>query len=33
MRGDKPFVFSNMKTEDLPETIIDFIVEQGMLSA
>ena len=33
MRGDKPFVFSNMKTEDGLETIIDFIVEQGMLSA
>ena len=33
MRGDKPFVFSNMKTEDGLETIIDFIVEQGMFSA
>lgn len=31
MRGDKPFVFSNLKTGDGVGQIIDFIVEQGML--
>ncbi|MCG8421833.1 MAG: urease accessory protein UreG [Proteobacteria bacterium] len=31
MRGDKPFVFSNMKTGEGLETIIDFIVDRGML--
>lgn len=32
MRGDKPFVFSNLKDETGVETIVDFIVEQGMLA-
>lgn len=32
-RGDKPFVFSNLKTGDGLGQIVDFIVEQGMLSA
>ena len=33
MRGEKPFVFSNMKTgQGLPE-IVDFIVDRGMLRA
>ena len=32
MRGDKPFVFSNLKTEQGLGDIIDFIVEQGMLN-
>lgn len=31
MRGDKPFVFANMKTGEGVQTIIDFIVHQGML--
>ncbi|PWR00558.1 urease accessory protein UreG [Leucothrix pacifica] len=33
MRGDKPFVFANMKTGKGVQTIIDFIVHQGMLDA
>lgn len=32
MRGDKPFVFSNMKTGDGLDEIIDFIKEHGMLA-
>jgi len=32
MRGDKPFVFTNMKTGQGLETVIDFIVKQGMLT-
>ena len=33
MRGDKPFVFSNLKSgQGLPE-IIDFVVRQGMMGA
>ena len=31
MRGDKPFVFSNLKDGTGVATIIDFIVHQGML--
>lgn len=31
MRGDKPFVFSNMKTQQGLAEIIDFIETQGML--
>lgn len=30
-RGERPFVFSNLKTGDGLQTIIDFIVERGML--
>ncbi len=30
-RGERPFVFTNLKTGDGLKTIIDFIVEQGML--
>ncbi len=33
MRGDKPFVFTNLKTDTGLDTVIDFIVEQGMLRA
>ena len=33
MRGDKPYVFTNLKTGDGVQTIIDFIVHQGMLDA
>jgi len=32
MRGDRPFIFTNMKQEDGLTKIIDFIVEQGMLA-
>ena len=32
MRGDKPFIFSNMKTGDGLNEIIAFIKEQGMLA-
>lgn len=31
MRGDKPYVFTNLKTGDGVQTIVDFIVHQGML--
>lgn len=31
MRGDKPFVFSNLKTQDGIETIVAFIQREGML--
>ncbi len=32
MRGEKPFVFTNMKTGQGLDTVIEFIVKQGMLS-
>ncbi len=32
MRGDKPFVFTNLKTGDGLQTVIDFVVHQGMLT-
>lgn len=31
MRGEKPFVFSNLKCAEGLQTIIEFIVEEGML--
>jgi urease accessory protein len=31
MRGSRPFVFSNLKTGQGLQTIIEFIVEKGML--
>jgi urease accessory protein len=31
MRKDRPFVFTNLKTGDGVETIVDFIVQQGAL--
>ena len=31
MRGDKPFVFSNLKTQEGLETVINFIQREGML--
>ncbi|GAD03349.1 urease accessory protein UreG [Agarivorans albus MKT 106] len=31
MRGERPFVFSNLKTSEGLQTIINFIIEQGML--
>ncbi|ABC31226.1 urease accessory protein UreG [Hahella chejuensis KCTC 2396] len=33
MRGDKPFIFSNMKTGEGLQDIIRFIIDQGMLQA
>lgn len=33
MRGDRPFIFANMKKEIGLKEIIEFIVEQGMLKA
>jgi urease accessory protein len=33
MRGDKPFVFTNMKTGQGLDTVIEFIVRQGMLKS
>jgi urease accessory protein len=33
MRGDKPFVFSNLKVNDGLQTIIDFIIKEGMLTS
>ena len=33
MRGERPFVFSNMKTGEGLDNIINFIVKQGMLRA
>ena len=32
MRGEKPFVFTNMKTGHGLDTVVDFIVKQGMLA-
>lgn len=31
MRGDKPFVFTNLKTGQGLDQVIDFIIKQGML--
>ena len=31
MRGERPFIFTNMKTGQGVDQVIDFIVEQGML--
>ena len=33
MRGERPFVFTNLKTGQGVEQVIDFIVRQGMLGA
>ncbi|MBL2056680.1 urease accessory protein UreG, partial [Klebsiella pneumoniae] len=33
MRGEKPFLFSNMKTQDGLEEIIQFIEKQGLFKA
>ncbi len=33
MRGDKPFVFTNLKDDTGLDVVIDFIVDQGMLDA
>ena len=31
MRGERPFVFTNLKTGDGLPAVIDFIVKQGLL--
>ena len=31
MRGDRPFVFTNLKTHDGLEEIREFIISEGML--
>ena len=31
MRGDKPFIFSNLKTSEGLDKIVNFIIEKGML--
>ena len=31
MRGERPFVFTNLKTRDGLETVVRFIEERGML--
>jgi urease accessory protein len=31
MRGDRPFVFTNLKTGHGLDTVIDFILDRGML--
>ena len=33
MRGDLPFVFTNLKAKVGLETVIEFIIYQGMLDA
>lgn len=33
MRGERPFIFSNMKTGEGVQQIIDFIIEKGMLTS
>ncbi|MGH1484852.1 MAG: urease accessory protein UreG [Cellvibrionaceae bacterium] len=33
MRGDRPFVFSNLKQKEGLQNVIDFIVSEGMLNA
>lgn len=33
MRGERPFIFSNMKSGDGVQQIIDFIIEKGMLKS
>jgi urease accessory protein len=32
MRGERPFVFTNLKTGDGLGTVVDFIVKQGLLA-
>ena len=33
MRGERPFVFTNLKTGDGLQTVVDFIVKEGLLAA
>jgi urease accessory protein len=33
MRGERPFVFTNLKTGDGLTSVIDFIVKQGLLGS
>ena len=32
MRGDKPFLFTNLKSDDGLKNVVDFVVQQGMLA-
>lgn len=32
MRGDKPFLFTNLKSEDGLQKVVDFVVKEGMLA-
>jgi urease accessory protein len=32
MRGEKPFVFTNLKKSVGVDTVINFIIEEGMLA-
>jgi urease accessory protein len=33
MRGDRPFVFTNMKTRDGIEPVVEFVMKKGLLRA
>lgn len=33
MRGEKPFIFTNLKSADGLSRVVDFVVEEGMLAA
>ena len=33
MRGERPFVFTNLKSGDGVDRVVDFIIERGMLDA
>lgn len=33
MRGDKPFIFTNLKSADGLSRVVDFVIEEGMLAA
>jgi urease accessory protein len=31
MRGERPFVFTNLKTGQGPDTVVRFVIERGMV--
>jgi urease accessory protein len=33
MRGDRPFLFTNLKSQDGLSEVVDFVVAEGMLGA